>query len=259
MLLLVVQRVVESLQRVAHDLHGLDHGIEPRLGGIKPRHRRQRNGGRARSFHRLLCLERGGLQFIENRELIAGRPHGLFDLLDRQVGHARRQAVAAFHRRGVGFRERLAILLGHIEAAGRSAAVIDLAAARIVRGAGHVAIVRRVAIVRAEIGSGRKDADKHEIGAIHPERIVIIIRPEREAEDVAVEIRPEDRAGPAAPAAAPAVPAGAPEMAAPAIPVPRVAEGVPVEARLIEIVQAVEIVRGELIVRELRMRHGGST
>jgi len=48
-------------------------------------------------------------------------------------------------------------------------------------------------------------------------------------------------------------------MTAPAIPVCRVAEGVPVEARLIETVQAVEVVSGELIVRELRMGHGGRT
>jgi hypothetical protein len=45
--LLVIQRVVESLQRVAHDLHRLDHGIEPRLGRVEPCHRRQRNGRRA--------------------------------------------------------------------------------------------------------------------------------------------------------------------------------------------------------------------
>jgi hypothetical protein len=44
-------------------------------------------------------------------------------------------------------------------------------------------------------------------------------------------------------------------MTAEAIPSLRVAEGVAVEAGAIEIVQAVEIVCGKLIVRELRVRH----
>ncbi len=51
------------------------------------------------------------------------------------------------------------------------------------------------------------------------------------------------------------MPAGAPELTAEAIPMLRIAEGVAIEARAIEIGQAVEIVRRELIVRELRMRH----
>jgi hypothetical protein len=43
-------------------------------------------------------------------------------------------------------------------------------------------------------------------------------------------------------------------VAAPAIPVLRVAEGVTVEASLTEIVQPMEVLRRELIVRELRVR-----
>src|SRR6185295_6829273 len=151
--------------------------------------------------------------------------------------------------------ERLAIFLGY---AGRraAAAIIDVAARVAAGGARHVAVIRSVAVVGTEIGARRKDADQHEVGSIAPERVVIVVRPEREAEDVAVEIRPEDGTGPAAPAAAPAMPSGAPELTAEAIPMLRVAERVAVEAGAIEIGQAVEIVRCELIVRELRVRYG---
>jgi hypothetical protein len=52
------------------------------------------------------------------------------------------------------------------------------------------------------------------------------------------------------------MPAGAPEMTAEAIPARRIAEGVAVEAGPIEGTEAVKILRRELIVRELGMRHG---
>ena len=52
------------------------------------------------------------------------------------------------------------------------------------------------------------------------------------------------------------VPACAPEAAAPVIPVARITERVPVKTSGNEIVQAVEILRGELIVRELDVSDG---
>ena len=50
---------------------------------------------------------------------------------------------------------------------------------------------------------------------------------------------------------APPIPAGAPEAAAPAISAVRVAESITVEAGVIEIVQAVEVVGHKLVVRRL--------
>ena len=96
--------------------------------------------------------------------------------------------------------------------------------------------------------------DENEIRAVGPERIVIVVRPEGEREDVAEKEGPKDRTGPATPAQPPIIPAGAPEAAAPAIPAAGVAERIAVKAGVTEIVQAVEILRGELIVCELRAR-----
>src|SRR4029077_2673648 len=116
----------------------------------------------------------------------------------------------------------------------------------------------RVAVIGAEIGARRENADQQEIGSIGPERIVVVVRPEREGEDVTIDEWPEDRAGPAAPAVPPPVPAPSPEVAAPVIPFIRVAERVAVEAGAVEIVQAVEVLRDELIVRELIMGELGA-
>jgi hypothetical protein len=63
-----------------------------------------------------------------------------------------------------------------------------------------VPVVWRVSVVAAEIRAGRENADQQEIGSIEPEWIVVIVRPKREGEDVTKDERPEDRAGPEAPA-----------------------------------------------------------
>jgi len=53
---------------------------------------------------------------------------------------------------------------------------------------------------------------------------------------------------------APVIPARTPEVAAPAIPVARVAERIAVKTGVTEILQPVEVLRRELIVRELGVR-----
>ena len=181
--------------------------------------------------------------------MIAGRPNGLLDLCDRQIGDARRQTGTTLGRGSVGFGQRLTIRIRHsagIAGGTRIAAIVDVAAAGV---SGR--IVRCVAIVGAEIRARREDAGEQEIGAVRPERIVIVVGPEGEGKDISVQVRPENRAGPAAEAMAPTISASAPKAAPPAIPVMGIAEGVAVESGVIEIVQAAEVAGYELIVRQL--------
>src|SRR5262249_23927774 len=120
--------------------------------------------------------------------------------------------------------------------------------------AARAVVARPVAVFRSEIRSGGKDAGEEEVGAVRPERIVIAVGPQGESEDVAEEEGPEHRPGPAAPSAAPLIPSSAVEAATPPVPPGAIAEGVAVESVVIEVMQTVEIVRGELIVRDLSAR-----
>ena len=54
-------------------------------------------------------LRRCGAEIGERRFLISCRMDGLSDLINRQIGHARRQAGATFKRRGIGVGKRFAI------------------------------------------------------------------------------------------------------------------------------------------------------
>jgi hypothetical protein len=80
--------------------------------------------------------------------------NGLSNLIDRQIGHALRQAGATFERLGIGFGARLAISLvglGGIIAAGGSAiaaAARDIIrpSPRLVRVSSHVQVVMVVMV-----------------------------------------------------------------------------------------------------------------
>ena len=94
-------------------------------GGVKPRRRRQRHGGRTRRLDRVVRFGDGSAQFIERCNLISRRPHRVFDARNRQIGHAGCKPVAAFCRRRIGFRQRLAIGSGRtLVRTGRIAAAI---------------------------------------------------------------------------------------------------------------------------------------
>ena len=148
--LLVAQQDVEPLQRLAHNVDGLDHGLKPRLGGIEAGHRRERNSRRARRLDRIIRLGRGCAEVVERGELIACWPHRVFDPLNRQIAHTGRERVAALSRRRIGLFKLAAIgfcraLVGvrtaRISAGIAAAAVIDVGRIQISR------VIRRVPVV----------------------------------------------------------------------------------------------------------------
>ena len=73
--LLLAQRVVEVLQRRAHDLHRLERALEPFLGGVEPADRGKRDILGARGRDDLAGLRCGRVQFVERCALRGGRMH----------------------------------------------------------------------------------------------------------------------------------------------------------------------------------------
>src|SRR5262249_7983828 len=168
-------------------------------------------------------------------------------LIDRQIGHVGRKAAAALHCLRLSFSERLAIDLAAfgglrdvLPAAVTGVARTTVAAIVNVGEALIRVVIWPITVIEPEIRPGRKNAGENEIGAKGPERIVIVVRPEREGEDVANEERPEYWPGPSSPPRTPVVPSRPPEVAAPAVPSLSITECVSVESGTIENVQALE-------------------
>src|SRR6516225_2536769 len=109
---------------------------------------------------------------------------GLSNLLNWQIGHAWREIATASHRLSVGFCERLAIGFIHpIVLIIGGPAVVDVSAVDVE--------IRLIAIVEPEIRARREDASENESGTVSPKRIVIIIGPEYESQDITKKKRPE--------------------------------------------------------------------
>src|SRR5260370_6328747 len=169
-------------------------------------------------------------------------------LIDRQIGHVGRKAAAALHCLRLSFSERLAIdltafggLRDVLPAAVTGVARTTVATIVNVGEALIRVVIWSITVVEPEIRPRCKNAGENEIGAKGPEWIVIVVRPEREGEDVANEERPEYWPGPASPPRTPVVPSRSPEVAAPAVSSLSITESVPVESRTIEILHALEM------------------
>src|SRR5262249_31849082 len=168
---------------------------------------RERGVARAGGLNDLVCTGQGRLQSFQGRRLVACRGNGLFDVADRQVGHARRQPRAGLGQGGIGAcaRSRRIRLIGTLAtywAASRSMGVA------IASTPATVDIVRAFGGI---IGIGKatrpNDAAEYIVAPIAPEWMVGTPRPNDSGKDVAQENRPEHGAEPAAAVVPPGPPA----------------------------------------------------
>src|SRR5262249_17389110 len=96
--LLVLERIIEFLERPAHGLDCIEHGRKAPLDRLEPGRHRQRSLFRARRLDAVGSPERGLAQLLEARALGLGRTHVPLDVVDRELRH-RIAALAADSRR----------------------------------------------------------------------------------------------------------------------------------------------------------------
>src|SRR5260370_3293365 len=87
--LLIAERIVELHQRRAHRAHGVEHRIEPLLGGVEPAERAGRRLARTRGLQLVGGVGGGVLERLEARALGLGRLHLLLDPVEREMHQAR--------------------------------------------------------------------------------------------------------------------------------------------------------------------------
>src|SRR6266702_999627 len=169
-LLLIAERIVELHQRRAHRAHGVEHRIEPLLGGVEPAERAGRRFARTRGLQLVGGSGGGVLERLEARALGRGRLHLLLDPVEREMHQARGFPAA-----------QLCELVRALAARPDASRIVarDLVPAPVAVARAVAAVIAAVAAVAAVAAISVRPVDSAEqiVVAVGPERSVIVVAP----------------------------------------------------------------------------------